>query len=267
MVNQADRDAILNLFKNTGQRYTSSEVADELGLTIGAAKYYLTRLKDEGLVHSLGRGPHGGYALSKTPRRKGIETDLKVLDLLNAQGPLTSSQVADALDMTQSAVAQRLHRLQTRGAVVGERTGPNRGYRIAEKPKVVTVPALKKALRDKWDQEDSVTGGAQQIADETQSFFEQSEPVEAVKEAAAVRENPYKDVKVTLEDVQGWVTDLRSSFTPPRTVGETNGDVTHVAVNPDMFDKVKDLPFPVGVAALALLNNDVTTARRMLELA
>lgn len=247
MTNQQERDTVLNLFKG-GDRLTSTDVALALDFNIGKAKYYLTRLKDDGLLTSHGRGQFGGYSLVvKSPRRRGIETDLKILDLLNAQGPLTSSQIADVLDMTQSAVAQRLHRLQTRGDVVGERNGPNRGYRIPEKTASYGSEGKKLVLKEKWDHE----------------------------EASAVRENPYKDVKVevrtvpdpSLEDVQGWMTDLKSSLTPPRTVGETNGNVTHVAVNPDMFDKVKDLPFPVGVAALALLNNDVTTARRMLELA
>lgn len=243
MVNQEERDTVLFLF-HSGQRYTSSEVADALNITVGKAKYYLNKLASEGLLRSLGRGKNGGYALA---RRSGAETDRQILDLLRGQGPLTSGQLADALNMTRSAVAQRLHRLQTADKVVGERSGANRGYRLAE-------------VTGKFSTQ--LQPETASISDETKSFFESGVSEGILKEVPFKEDpSPFERPEWTQEEIDA---DMRKGII--NSTLKTAGN-NLASVEADMFDRVKNLPFAVGVAAVALLNNDVRTAKRLLEFA
>lgn len=262
MVNQEERDTVLFLF-HSGQRYTSSEVADALNITVGKSKYYLNKLASEGLLRSLGRGKTGGYILSKTARRNGVETDSNILDLLRDQGPLTSGQLADALNMTRSAVAQRLHRLKTADKVVGERSGANRGYRLAE-----ITGKFSTQLQPETSSISDDTKASREELVETVNILSDTETMSAITQAeTASLSDETKALFVEWMDRPPYVATTSDASTVDGIAVTGPSGNNLVSVEADMFDRVKNLPFAVGVAAVALLNNDVQTAKRLLEFA
>lgn len=244
------RDQILQTLR-TQPRMTAQQVGDALGITRTAALYHLGRLVQEGKAHNLGRGHAGGFAANNT-RLRGSETDEKILDrLARSHSPsMTAAEIAGDIGVSTAAVAKRLYLLKQQGKVLSERNGELRGYRLADWSVLLDNAHAEEFLKDRSD-----------ITAETAEFFEEDEPVERIKRAfkegrtVEISEDAKTREVEDLPKLQR-LFDKETPFAGSRPV----------EVPVDMFDKVKGLPFPVGVAALALLNNDVTTAKRMLEL-
>lgn len=224
--NDSERTRVFNLLKDQGS-LTSTMVSDALNMPLGKAKYYLTALTNEGKLRSLGRGVNGGYTLAKKPYTR------------KAKPVIADPAVIDqaTLDLVQK---EQDHYTEW-------------------------------AKRDKASREELV---------ETVNVLSDAETMSAITQAENwdKAKNPYtrktKDLSldalergdIAYPDLKNAILDNPAHFISGKFSTQLQDDVKHVTLNPDMFDKVKHLPFPVGVAALALLDNDVVTAQRMLSL-
>ena len=116
------------------------EVLARLDYAQGTVQYHLRRIADEGLIDVADDGQYTRYypAASFTEADREVMAALRrtysrrIIAYLLADGPLTTSELADRVEKAPSTVSWHLSKLHDSGLVTKERAGVSVEYALAD---------------------------------------------------------------------------------------------------------------------------------------
>lgn len=118
---------------------TAAEIARATGINRGTTRYHLSRLREAGLVSAVNRGGRVGYfqsgydATSKTICcHLRNDTRREIFALLLDHPGITQSEIANEIEISRSAAAWHLQRLDADGCIASDRDGRAVRYALTD---------------------------------------------------------------------------------------------------------------------------------------
>jgi len=135
---------------------TFRALARELGLGIGDLQYHLQKLEKEGRVFSKKVGKRrylfpSGFEEEAQKLLIAISTESRRrILLLLLKGPLSQSEIAASLDLSQPTVSYHINELKKLGIVSADEKGRNVTYQLKYNPKTI-ARVIKEYRPSIWD--------------------------------------------------------------------------------------------------------------------